>query len=369
MNKFSMRASSMALGLCLTVVIAAGATTPIVAFTYPVYGTTGIPLGVKITATFSEVMNPLTLTTATFTLQQGLAPVAGNVTLSGTLATFTPLGSLQPGTRYTATVTNAVQDLSGNTPVANYVWYFTTAGTPFPGPFIGPSSVVSDASFTAPVAAGSIVAVFGTNLSIGQSPSTVAIPLPYTLAQASLTIGGLAAPLFFATPGQVNMQIPWEIAGQSTAAVVATVNGQVSNTQTVPLVPYAPGIFSINSSGSGQGAILISSGTQLAAVGTPVSRGAYISIYCTGLGPVTNQPATGAPSPTSPLATTLVTPFVHIGSNNELAVTTFSGLAPGLVGLYQVNAIVPADVTPGNAVPIYITVNGTESNIVTIAVQ
>jgi uncharacterized protein (TIGR03437 family) len=60
---------------------------------------------------------------------------------------------------------------------------------------------------------------------------------------------------------------------------------------------------------------------------------------------------------------------VHIGSNNELAVTTFSGLAPGLVGLYQVNAIVPADVTPGNAVPIYITVNGTESNIVTIAVQ
>jgi uncharacterized protein (TIGR03437 family) len=342
-------------------------TPPTVISTIPVNGSTLIAAGSNVMATFSEAVNPLTITTATFTLQQGPTGIAGNVTLSGTSAIFAPLSVLLPSTTYTATITNAVRDLAGNALAANYVWSFTTAAAPRPAPVIGLSSVVSDASFVAPVAAGSIAAVFGTNLSIGQSPSILPTPLPYTLAQSSFTIGGQNVPLFFAMPGQVNVQIPWEMAGQTQVAIIATVNGVVSNTQSVPIVSFAPGIFSMDSSGGGQGAILIAPGAQLASAASPVSRGAYVSIFCTGLGPVTNQPATGAQGPANPLARTIATTTLTIGG--VTAVVTYSGLAPGLVGLYQVNAIVPAALTPGNSVPVIVSVNNIPSNAVTIAVQ
>jgi uncharacterized protein (TIGR03437 family) len=342
-------------------------TPPTVISTVPANGSSGISIASDISATFSEALNPLTITTATFTLQQGPVPVSGSVSLSGTLATFVPLSNLLPSTAYTATITNAVRDLTGNALAANYVWNFTTASAAPPAPVIGVSSVVSDASFVAPVAAGSIVAVFGTNLSIGQSPSVMPTPLPYSLAQSSFVIGSFNAPLYFAMPTQVNVQIPWELAGQTQASITATVNGVVSNTQIVPLAAFAPGIFSMDSSGGGQGAILIAPTATLAAAATPVSRGAYVSIFCTGLGAVSNQPATGAQAPASPLARTLTPAIVTIGG--QAAVVTYAGLAPGLVGLYQVNAIVPAGVTPGNAVTVIVSVNNIVSNTVTMAVQ
>lgn len=92
----------------------------------------------------------------------------------------------------------------------------------------------------------------------------------------------------------------------------------------------------------------------------------YIQIYCTGLGQVTNTPPTGYPALADPLSATPTTPIVTIGGVSTLA--TFSGLAPGYVGLYQVNALVPAGVLGGAAVPVTISMGGTTSNAVTIAV-
>jgi uncharacterized protein (TIGR03437 family) len=227
-------------------------------------------------------------------------------------------------------------------------------------------SVIS-ASYLAPVVAGSIAAVFGSNLSVGQSSPVLPIPLPTTLAESTITLGGQAAPLFFAMPAQVNLQVPWELAGQAQTMMTATVNGVSSVAQAVTLAPFNPGIFSLNAMGTGQGAILVAPTAQVAAVGTPVSRGGYIAIYCTGLGAVTNQPATGAAAPVSPLSVTVVKPTVTIGG--VAAGVTFAGLAPGFVGLYQVNAAVPAGVSPGDAVPVVITMENTASNTVTIAVQ
>jgi uncharacterized protein (TIGR03437 family) len=229
------------------------------------------------------------------------------------------------------------------------------------------TSTLNGASYVSPVVAGSIAAVFGSNLSIGQAPSVMPLPLPNTLAQSSFTVGGHAAPLYFAMPTQVNVQIPWELASLNQASIVATVKGVVSNNQIVPLTAFAPGIFTIDASGMGQGAILISLTPQLAAPGTPVSRGAYVSIYCTGLGPVTNQPATGAAAPISPLSYALVTPTVSIGG--VMAVVSYAGLAPDFAGLYQVNAIVPSTVSPGNLVPVFMSMGNFTSNTVTIAVQ
>jgi uncharacterized protein (TIGR03437 family) len=341
-------------------------TPPTVTSTVPANGTQGVTIGSNITATFSEAMNPSTITTATFTLQQGATPVSGTVTYSGTTAIFAPLSSLAAGTAYTATITNGAQDLAGNALASNYVWSFATGATAAPpAPVI--QSTVSDASYLAPVAAGSIAGVFGTNLAIGQSASLFPTPLPTTLAQGSFTIGGQAAPLYFASPTQVNLQIPWEMAGQSQATIVATVNGVASNPQIVPLAPFAPGIFTINVTGTGQGAVLIAPTAQLAAPGSPVSRGGYVSIFCTGLGPVSNQPATGVAAPISPLSFTLTAPTVTIGG--VVAVVSYSGLAPGFAGLYQVNALVPLGVSPGNTVPVVISIGNAASNTITIAVQ
>jgi uncharacterized protein (TIGR03437 family) len=338
--------------------------TPSVISTLPVNGATIVPVGNALSANFSEAINPLTISTATFTLMQGSTPVPGTVSYSGVTAIFNPLSGLAPNLLYTATITTGVTDLAGNALISNYVWSFTTGST-LPG--IDLLGTVNAASYVAPVAPGSIAAAFGTNLAIGQASSTASEPLPTTLAQSSFAIGGQAAPLFFATAFQVNMQIPWELAGQIQTSLVETVNGVVSNTQIVAIAAFAPGIFSVDASGAGQGAILIAPTAQLAAPGSAAPTGATVSIFCTGLGPVTNQPATGIAGPSGPLSMTLTTPVVTIGGVG--AVVAYSGLAPTLVGVYQVNAVVPSGVSPGGAVPVVINIGNVASNTVTIAVQ
>ena len=99
-----------------------------------------------------------------------------------------------------------------------------------------------------------------------------------------------------------------------------------------------------------------------------IAGSTVVLIYCTGLGPVSNQPATGAPAPGSPdLAETPTKPTVTIGG--VAADVWFSGLTPGTVGLYQVDASVPQGVQPGDAVPVVISIGGVQSNTVTITVS
>jgi uncharacterized protein (TIGR03437 family) len=341
-------------------------TPPTVTSTIPANGALGVTVGSNVTAAFSEAMDTSTISTATFTLQQGATPISGTVTYSGVTATFYPSNSLAPGTTYTATITNGAQDLAGNALANNYVWSFTTGAASTGAPVISLNGTVNGASFVTPVAAGSIAAVFGSNLAIGQA-SSPAEPLLMTLAQSSFAINGQGAPLFFAMASQVNLQIPWELAGQTQTTVIATVNGIASNTETAAMATFAPGIFTTNNSGGGQGAILIAPTAQLAAPGSAVPAGGYVSIFCTGLGPVSNQPATGSAGPSNPLARTLTTPTVTIGGVGALV--TYSGLAPTLVGVYQVNALVPLGVAPGNAVTLVIGMGSAMSNTVTIAVQ
>lgn len=234
-------------------------------------------------------------------------------------------------------------------------------------PVVNQAGTVNAGSFVAPVAAGSIASVFGSDLALEGATAATGTPLPTALGGTSIRIGAGGAPLFFVSPLQVNLQIPWELAGQAQAPVIATVGGVASSQQTVTLAPFAPGIFASNQAGSGQGAILLAGTAQLAAPGTPAARGGFISIFCTGLGAVTNQPATGAAAQANPLSVTLTTPTVSIGG--VVAGLSYSGLAPGYAGLYQVNAQVPAGTSTGNAVPVVISVGNATSNTVTIAVQ
>jgi len=238
---------------------------------------------------------------------------------------------------------------------------------PGPEPSINTGGVVNVASYASSVAPGSIAAAFGSFL-LTQLIAYSYVPLSNDVDGIYLLFGnGEPAPLFSASGGQVNLQVPWELAGQSqTTLTVLTQNGETSAAQTVSLAPFAPAIFATNSQGTGQGAILDSS-YRLVDSSNPGTSGSYILIYCTGLGPVSNQPQTGWPALATPLSETPMTPKVTIGE--VPAYVAFSGLAPGFVGLYQVNAQVPAGLAGDNSTPVTISIGEVTSNTVTIAVQ
>jgi uncharacterized protein (TIGR03437 family) len=223
------------------------------------------------------------------------------------------------------------------------------------------------------VAPGSIVSLYGDDLASQTAIPDTSNPLPFTLGGVAVTVAGASVPLFFTSPSQLNFQVPlFALSGQASTSL--TINrGGAKTSFTVLLKPYSPALFTTRQDGTGQAATLISGTASLAAPAgafpgsRPARIGEYISIYATGLGDVTNRPALGSPSPANPLATTLATPSASIGG--VPATVTFSGLAPGYAGLYQVNVQVPEGVPTGTDVPIVLTIGGVTSNTATIAVS
>ena len=101
-------------------------TPPAVSATSPVSNATGVEVNSAITGTFSEAMDAGSITQSTFLVSGGSGTIGGTVSYSGTMATFTPSGTLAYSTTYTATVTTGVKDVAGNAMAANYTWSFTT---------------------------------------------------------------------------------------------------------------------------------------------------------------------------------------------------------------------------------------------------
>ena len=237
---------------------------------------------------------------------------------------------------------------------------------------IATGGIVDGASFTPgkPIAPGGIASVFGGALS-ASSQSATNYPLPRSLGASSLMLDEFSAPLFFASPTQLNFQVPWELAGRNVVRATVLNGAAISNVVSVSLGTYSPGLFTVG--GTRQGAVLISGTASLAAptdsyVGArPVGRGEYVSIFCAGLGPVTNTPTSGDAAKENPLSATTLYPAVSIGG--IAASVSFAGLAPGFVGLYQVNVQVPAAAPTGNTIALLLTVGGVTSNTVTIAIQ
>jgi uncharacterized protein (TIGR03437 family) len=248
---------------------------------------------------------------------------------------------------------------------------------PHPAPSVNALGVVNNASFVAgsnPIAPGAIAAVFGSNMTDGSSVLFSSFgpdgKLVTTLAGAQVTINGEAAPMFYATPGQLGIQIPVDITGSS-ATIEVSVAGKTSAAENIPIALVAPGLFSTDQNGHGQGAILIANtNTLVAPTGSipgrdsrPAKPGDFITIFCTGLGALTPSLATGQKGTNN---TTVDTPSVTIDGNP--ATLEFSGIAPGFVGLDQVNVQVPAGTRTANDIPVVLTIGGKQSNTVTIAV-
>jgi uncharacterized protein (TIGR03437 family) len=246
----------------------------------------------------------------------------------------------------------------------------------------GPVSVTSDSStnsFVPGLPPGTFTAIYGSQLA--PALAVAGFPLQTTLNGVQVMVNGVPAPIYYVSPSQIDFVIPWETSGAQ-VTVSVTSGGATSNTVTAPLEP-APQIFTTNQAGSGQGAVLIAgTATIVAPSGAfpgsrPAAKGEYISIYATGLGAVQNPPTDGAIDTT--LAAAVAQPKVQIGCLSSSGIpefctapVQFAGLAPGFVGLYQVNIQIPSTAMSGNTVPLELTFAqgaGRPSNIVTIAVQ
>jgi uncharacterized protein (TIGR03437 family) len=209
------------------------------------------------------------------------------------------------------------------------------------------TAVENAASFEAGIAAGAIETVWGVNFTGGQTVAAPAAAWPAQLGGVAVLLNGRALPLLYASDGQIDFYAPADAAlGAGTLAVVTPSRGQASTT--VNVWPIQPGIF--------PGAVL-RAGTTSSAVTSAVHAGDYIEVYCTGLGPT--QLSGG-------LQWTVQTPAAFVGS--APATVTFSGLAPGFVGLYQVDLQVPAGVAAG-VQPVTIVITPLHSNTQSILVQ
>ena len=218
------------------------------------------------------------------------------------------------------------------------------------------------ASYSPAVSPGEIVSLFGKELAV--TPAIAgAPPLPVQLSDARVSVNGIAAPLFYASPLQINLQIPYETAAG--AAQIQVTSGSATATLNVTVAPAAPGIFAVNSLGSGAGAIEHALTGQLVTGANPAAVGEVVAVYCTGLGAIAPAIPDGAAAPVPPAQTAMAVTASIAGSP---ASVLFAGLAPGFPGLYQVNIQVPAGTLSG-VQNLAISVNGAVSNTVTLAVH
>ncbi len=223
------------------------------------------------------------------------------------------------------------------------------------------------------VSAGSGHTVWGAGFSSTVRLAEDAALLPIHLEGVKVRLNGIPAPLVFVAGNQINFQAPWELLRDTLAEVRVEVHAATTMPFFVRVAPYDPGIYTTNQSGSGQGAILIANTASLAAPAgmfrgsRPVARGDHISIFCTGLGPVDDPPPSGVGAWTDRLAWTQTRPTVTIDGLD--ARTSFWGLAPGFVALYQVNAQIPQGAATGEPVDLSLAIGGIESNGVTIAIS
>jgi minor extracellular serine protease Vpr len=217
-------------------------------------------------------------------------------------------------------------------------------------PTINAGGIVDGASFTTgrAVAPGSIVSIFGENLS-DFTASASQLPLPLGIDGVAFSFDvvsagvSLPAHFFYVSPTQINLQIPWELADFSSATVKTYINFTYGAEYTLNLATYSPGFFAYQSNGQTLAAAL-DSANNLVSSGNPVAQGSTVQLFLNGLGPVNNQPADGWAA-TDASSTTMATPSIAIGGLP--ATVSFSGLAPNFVGLYQVNAVVPTGIGAG----------------------
>lgn len=195
------------------------------------------------------------------------------------------------------------------------------------------NGITNAASYKQAYAPGEIMAVFGTLLS-GSTQSAPGTPLPTTLGGVTATINGTAVPLYFVSPGQINLQIPYGLAADSIATLVVTYNGQSASSEFL-ITSAAPGIFVDPATGAPAGA-------------ESAQRGQTIAIYVTGQGAVNPQPSTGATPASGTVPTPTILPIVSVGGVTVSTPYVYVGIPAWSVGVTQINFTIPLSVPTGS---------------------
>ena len=298
-----------------------------------------------------------------------VSPAAGTTTTPLTVSVNT--GGLPPET-YRGTIEVAADGVAGSPrsiPVTLII-----GPAPPAAPLLSQNGIANNASYSlasASVAPGSIVAIFGSNLTDGSSCLPPACSPTFTsdgrlntvLSGAEVQVNAIPVPILYATPTQLGVQMPVELTA-SAAEVAVSVGGQSSLPQTILIEPVSPGIFSRTGDGRGAGAVTHADGSPLTAQ-NPARAGELLILYATGLGQVTPPVPTGSLPAGASRAVAPVTVII-----DGISVTPdFAGLAGCCVGLNQINFRVPEAVRSGDGILLLLTAAGKQSNLVTIPVQ
>jgi uncharacterized protein (TIGR03437 family) len=248
---------------------------------------------------------------------------------------------------------------------------YNTFVAKFLQPFFTPSGVTNAASYAAGrVAPGEILAIFGCN--IGPDSLTgyhlTNNKFDNLVSQTRILFDGVAAPILYARTDTTSVVVPYAVAGKQTTQMVAEFRGIQSPAVTLPVASVVPGIFTVNQNGTGPAAVLNSDYTGNRA-GNAAARGDYIMVFAAIGGENGQDGAMVTGAPPHPLSGTMTATIEGVGLKPEELL--YVGGAPGMIwGLAQVNLVIPASVTPGNAVPMVINIGGvaTQANV-TIAVK
>lgn len=223
------------------------------------------------------------------------------------------------------------------------------------GVFLNPAGVVNAASsapFTAGVSPGLFLSLYGSNLA--QSTS-VDGTFPTSLGGVQVMINNRPAPLYVVSPSLITAVVPFGTS-ESVAAIEVTSNGQKSNTVTVFTTLTSPGVFTKPPGGIGYAAALHTTDFSEVTPLNPAKPGETLAVFLTGLGSVSPAVADGTPGPTNPTSSAVASLAAYL--DGKTVNVSFAGLAPTLVGLYQMNLQIPATVRSGDR---YLDIAGPDS--------
>jgi uncharacterized protein (TIGR03437 family) len=214
-------------------------------------------------------------------------------------------------------------------------------------PRFSAAGVVNAASFVQGIAPGSLVTLFAAGVLDDPGVLNAAgVPVATTLGGVSVTVNGVNAPILLIAnrngQEQINFQAPFELQGRSNGQVVVMRDGQSSALTDVPVLDVQPAIYTTDGANA---VVLHNADYTLVTAQRPLVTGEFAFLYATGLGHVENQPATGGGAPVSPLAP--VVAGVRVTLAGQPCELQYAGLAPALVGVYQVNFRVPASAASG----------------------
>lgn len=235
-----------------------------------------------------------------------------------------------------------------------------TPVSPSAAPLANPKGAVNLASYTTTVAPNSLLSIFGQNL--GAASVASATPLPTMLGGTCITLNNVAMPLFMVSPTQINAQIPPTLGAGNYPLIVRSVSNKAAALQqTVTISKYAPAVFV--DPATGQVALVHADGSYVTK-NNPAKRDEELTLYATGLGVTKGGTVTtGQPSPSSPLATVSgVSLYFGDPTVSQAAIIVdWAGLAPELIGVYQLDVRVPGAHISGNSVPVTLKVGGVSS--------